>query len=55
MYKTMEYARIVCTKCNKEVTKLLPGKPFKELPICECVKPVAKKKATRKKSNETDV
>ena len=39
----------MCDKCNKEVTKILPGKVFGTLPICACYKPKPKK---RVKKNE---
>ena len=47
MYITMEYARIICTDCKKEVFKLFPGKEYKEFPTCPCK--VVKKKTTRRK------
>lgn len=36
MYKTSEFARIRCVKCNEVLCNLLPGQEFKELPKCKC-------------------
>ncbi len=38
MYKTDNYTRITCSKCKQEVTTLLPGETFGEIPTCKCFK-----------------
>lgn len=49
MYITDAYARILCSKCKKQVAILMPGEVFNGIPQCECNIPKASpKKATRK-------
>lgn len=38
MLITMNYARVICDKCGKEVQILLPGKPFETIKQCDCEK-----------------
>jgi len=54
MYVSMEYARILCPHCKKEIFKIFPGKPF-VLPTCECQDPKVEVKDARLRKNTTSV
>jgi hypothetical protein len=49
-FYTENYSRIQCSKCQKNLAILIPGKAFDGIPECECSKvTLPPKKPARKK------